>query len=58
MVRVYPTSWKIVPGLKEIETTWNEEETKKSSGMQRAEAIICQPDFRYIQNNRDEGGNE
>ena len=36
---VYTNSWKIVHGLKEVETVWNEEVTKKTSGVQRAEGM-------------------
>lgn len=34
-VSIHSAFWKIVPDLKEIEMTWNEEVTEKTSGMQR-----------------------
>ena len=34
------TSWKTIPGLRKVETVWNEEVTAKSSKVQRVGALI------------------
>lgn len=54
---IHCTSWKTVSDLQETETTWNEEVTRKNSGMEKAEAIFLR-DLKGIKSNRVKGGNE